>query len=64
MSSKPAVYSERQREIDAEFDLHEAIDAHEAVDWSRIPGVSTAEAAAWTARLIEAADQLPLGYSD
>jgi hypothetical protein len=52
---------ERDAEISSEFALHEAIDAHEDVDWRHIPGISTSEAAAWTARLIKAADQMPLG---
>lgn len=52
---------ERDAEIDSEFALHRAIEAHEDVDWRHIPGISTAEAAAWTSRMIEAADQMPLG---
>jgi len=34
--------------------LTDLIDAHEAIDWPEVPGVSVYEAAAWTARLIEA----------
>lgn len=34
--------------------LAELIDAHESIDWGDVPGISTPEAAAWTARLIEA----------
>lgn len=37
---------------------------HEAVDWSEVPGVSSAEAAAWTARLREARDNLAGGEGD
>lgn len=49
-------------DIDAELDLHELIALQQRVDWRLIPGVTPAEAAAWTARLIEAAEQMPLGY--
>lgn len=42
--------------IEAELDLAELIERHENIDWSDVPGVSAAETAAWTARLIEARD--------
>jgi len=40
--------------VEADLDLAELIDQHEGTDWSEVPGISTAEAGAWTARLIEA----------
>jgi len=42
--------------IEADLDLSELIDQHEDTDWSAVPGISAAEAGAWTARLIEARD--------
>ena len=33
--------------------LEAIISGHEDVDWSDVPGISTAEAAAWTQRLIQ-----------
>jgi hypothetical protein len=42
--------------VETELDLAELIEQHENIDWSNVPGVSAAEAAAWTARLIEARD--------
>jgi hypothetical protein len=41
--------------------LTELIEQHEATDWSDIPDVSAAEAAAWTQRLIEARDRVEGG---
>jgi len=38
--------------------LAELIDLHERTAWRDVPGVSAAEAAAWTQRLIEARDEL------
>jgi hypothetical protein len=40
--------------VEANSVLAELIKQHEAADWSKIPGISAAEAGAWTARLIEA----------
>ena len=40
--------------IEADLALSELIDRHEDTDWSEVPGISAAEAGAWTARLIEA----------
>lgn len=37
-----------------EADLAELMEQHENTDWSDVPGISAAEAGAWTARLIEA----------
>ena len=45
-------------------DLARLIDQHEATDWSEVPGVSSAEAAAWTTRLIEARDAVQTGDAD
>jgi len=47
--------------IEADLDLSKLIDQHENTDWSEIPGISTAEAGAWTARLIEARDAVKEG---
>lgn len=41
-------------DTDASRNLADLIEQHENTDWSDVPGVSTAEAAAWTQRLIEA----------
>lgn len=48
-------------ELEAADDLDVLIDFHEDTNWSDVPGVSTAEAAAWTQRLIEARDSLEGG---
>jgi len=40
--------------VEAELNLAELIELHENTDWSDVPGISAAEAGAWTARLIEA----------
>ncbi|MFB6172149.1 MAG: hypothetical protein ABEJ23_06420 [Haloarculaceae archaeon] len=42
-------------------EISELIELHESTDWSDVPGVSTAEAGAWTARLIEARDRVQEG---
>lgn len=44
--------------VDADLNLAELIEQHESTDWNDVPGVSTAEAAAWTQRLIEARDRV------
>lgn len=41
--------------------LSELIDIHERTDWRQVETISNAEAAAWTARLIEARDALQEG---
>ncbi len=40
--------------VEADPNLAELIERHEDTDWSETPGISAAEAGAWTARLIEA----------
>lgn len=40
--------------IEAGLAPSELIDQHEHTDWSEVPGISAAQASAWTARLIEA----------
>ena len=47
--------------MEADLDLAELIEQHENTDWSEIPGISAAEAGAWTARLIEARDAVKEG---
>jgi hypothetical protein len=42
--------------VDADLALSELVETMERVDWREVPTVSTAEAAALTARLIEARD--------
>lgn len=39
---------------DAQPTLDALIEAHEQLDWSEVPSISNAEAAAWTSRLVEA----------
>jgi hypothetical protein len=39
---------------ESDLALAELIEQHEDTDWSAVPGISAAEADAWTARLIEA----------
>ena len=46
---------------EADLDLAELIDQHENTDWSDVPGVSAAEAGAWTQRLIKARDRVQEG---
>lgn len=48
-------------DVEADLDLAELIEQHESTDWSNVPGVSAAEAAAWTQRLIEARDHVQEG---
>ena len=40
--------------IEANLALSELIERHEDTGWSEVPGISAAEAGAWTARLIGA----------
>lgn len=47
--------------IEADLALSELIDQHENTNWSEIPGISAAEAGAWTARLIEAQETIQEG---
>ena len=47
--------------VEADLDLAELIEQHESTDWSNVPAVSAAEAAAWTQRLIEARDRVQEG---
>ncbi|ERG98710.1 MAG: hypothetical protein J07HQX50_02757 [Haloquadratum sp. J07HQX50] len=47
--------------VEADLDLAELIEQHENTDWSEIPGISAAEAGAWTARLIESRDAVKEG---
>lgn len=47
--------------VEADLDLAELIERHENTDWTDVPGVSAAEAAAWTQRLIEARDRVQEG---
>lgn len=50
--------------IQADLDLGELIDWMEDVDWSVVPTISTAEAAAWTERLIEAREATQDRYAE
>jgi hypothetical protein len=45
-----------RRDAEADLALSELVETMERVDWRVVPTVSTAEAAALTARLIEARD--------
>lgn len=44
--------------VQAGLDPDELIDVMERIDWSAVPGISTAEAAAWTVRCIEAQEKI------
>jgi hypothetical protein len=44
--------------LEADRELSELIYQHENTDWTVVPGISTAEAGAWTIRLIEARDTI------
>jgi hypothetical protein len=44
-----------------ETDLSRLIDQMESIHWPDVPGISTPEAAAWTARLDEARDATQTG---
>lgn len=48
-------------DVEADLDLAELIEQHENTDWNDVPGVSAAEAGAWTRRLIEARDRVQEG---
>jgi len=41
--------------------LAELIEQHESTEWSEVPGISAAEAGAWTVRLIEARETVEEG---
>jgi hypothetical protein len=47
--------------IEANLELLELIDQHENTDWSEVPGISAAEAGAWTARLVDARETVEEG---
>lgn len=47
-----------EREVEADLDLDEAINALERVDWGAVPGVSAATAATFTAELVAARETL------
>ncbi|KOX94236.1 hypothetical protein [Halorubrum tropicale] len=57
-SSEPGTSAELPETDDAGEQLNAVIEAHEATDWSEVPGVTVAEAAAWTSRLVEARTEL------
>lgn len=57
-SSEPAQSVELPETDDAGEQLDAVIEAHEATDWSEVPGVTVAEAAAWTTRLVEAREEM------
>ena len=44
--------------LEANRELSELIDQHENTDWTVVPGISAAEAGAWTIRLIEARETI------
>lgn len=48
-------------EVNADLDLADLIEQHEATDWSAVPGISPAEASAWAARLLEARETVQEG---
>lgn len=47
--------------VETDLDLAGLIERHENTDWTDVPGVSAAEAAAWTQRLIEARERVQEG---
>ncbi|PHQ45142.1 hypothetical protein DJ68_14695 [Halorubrum sp. C3] len=57
-SSETAAGGELPETADAGGQLDAVIEAHEAADWSKVPGVTVAEAAAWTSRLVEARTEM------
>jgi len=57
-SSEAAAGVELPETADAGEQLDAVIEAHEATEWSEVPGVTVAEAAAWTSRLVEARDEM------
>jgi hypothetical protein len=56
--------SAAERRGDADVALTEIIHQQESTDWGDVPGVSAAEAAAWTNRLIEARDRVRAGENE
>ncbi|WP_254532976.1 hypothetical protein [Natrinema gelatinilyticum] len=48
--------------IEADLAISELIDQHENTGWSAVPGISGAEAGAWSARLIEAREIMQEGF--
>ncbi|WP_246391670.1 hypothetical protein [Halosimplex pelagicum] len=46
---------------ESDLALAELIEQHKDTDWSAVPGISAAEAGAWTARLIEARETVQEG---
>lgn len=57
----PATKHRRGDDADAATGIGALIEQHEQTDWSAVPGVSAAEAAAWTQRLIEARERAQEG---
>lgn len=47
--------------LEADLELSEVVDQHENTDWTAVPGISAAEAGAWTARLFEARETMQEG---
>ncbi|MFW6382520.1 MAG: hypothetical protein ACOCZD_00595 [Haloferacaceae archaeon] len=56
--SSGAAASAELPDLDAGEQLDAVIEAHETTDWSEVPGITVAEAAAWTSRLVEARDEM------
>ncbi|QLC35749.1 hypothetical protein EFA46_015945 (plasmid) [Halarchaeum sp. CBA1220] len=46
------------RLVDVDLTLSELITLTERVDWRDVPGISSAEAAAWNARLVDAREDV------
>lgn len=61
MSGAATRASVAEDDVEADLDLAELIEQHENTDWNAVPGVSAAEAGAWTQRLIEARDRVQEG---
>jgi hypothetical protein len=47
--------------LEADRELSELIDQHENTNWTVVPGISAAEAGAWTARLVDARETVEEG---
>ena len=54
--SAPSVELPETADVGEQLDA--VIEAHEATDSSEVPGVTVAEAAAWTSRLVEAREEM------
>lgn len=57
-TTEPTIRPGEERCAEIDLALSDLIERMESTDWADVPGISTAEAAAWNARLVEARDDV------